>query len=396
MKYNRPLAHPAGTAIAAVLVLAPLSAGAQTTGSQPLPPEGTVATQQPTVAQPAPTGPETAPPVVSPTMGMPAVNSGVPTTNSLSPTTNASQPTTVFAPTAPVVQSVPEPAQSSQTQVAPQAAQTNEPSAAGTVDTSPVAAAPARSTVERSNPVAQSQSATRDISSSGETAPVATSDTSETAGIASNAPAMMQDTPALPVTQNNPAPEQTANTADSNGAEWVLGLGAIALVGGLGALAVRRRKPRVDDAGVEPAYVERPVAPVAPATTMAPVAVSSASQDVEDELITTSTPTHASAFNQWNDRPAAAAYSDDPVARREAMIAERPSAANPFLTRRNRLRRANFLARHDGIYHGSGVEAPTAAAATAQTPSRADRSGQVTYRFSDKAKGKPTFKPKFS
>tara|TARA_R110000782_G_scaffold78276_6_gene155310 strand:- start:69199 stop:69795 length:597 start_codon:yes stop_codon:yes gene_type:complete len=97
----------------------------------------------------------------------------------------------------------------------------------------------------------------------------------------------------------------------------------------------------------------------------------------------------------------AIASSDDDgdlVARREAMIAQTPTPENPFLTRRKRLCRANFLLRRQG---SASVEpekamAPIQAEATEQAIPQVPRPDQVSYRFGGGMPSSPTFKPKYN
>lgn len=144
-----------------------------------------------------------------------------------------------------------------------------------------------------------------------------------------------------------PAERTTVQPASASGmdyAGWVLLGGGLLLVGGGAAFAMSRKPRRRSEAytapeqtvSVEPvAAAPAPFAPVSPE----PVGVRAPVTARHDPVVMRGD-THQAAL--------------------EALIAEAPSAANPFHSRRNRLRRANFLLR-------TGQATPTGMADTATT-----------------------------
>ena len=374
MRYISSLAHPAGTAIAAVLALAPLAASAQTTeadGSSP---------PQPVIS--APTQPVTAPgttaPVVAPTIA-PTVGTA---TGKSSPATPQTTTQPVFAPSSAVVQPVPETAEPAATETAPVAKATTASIAPQQAQKAPAkkAQAPAASGIveETSSPDAL---AVDDTMTATLPAPVA-------------APATTPD-----ADTGEAALEDAATQTGEDGVAWVLGLGALALVAGAGVLAFGRRTssrqpvpaPIVDrdHEFVEPVVVasERPAA-VSPfgSDEVAREDFMSDNEVRRRELAATSAAIPMASRSQE--------YAD-PEMRREMMIAEAPSEANPFLTRKNRLRRANFLMRQDNIASPQPALSEAAAPAAAHAAKPEDAT-QVTYRFDGKRQRTPILKPRFN
>lgn len=144
----------------------------------------------------------------------------------------------------------------------------------------------------------------------------------------------------LPRVTNSESTQHTATDADSDGALWAAaGAGALLLAGGI-ALAARRRRPEavLTDEN-RPSVIERDKVSTPPV--VAPVTSVVA-------------PQRASDFASQG-----AVSSDEPVRHLvvvDAMASDRPTAENPFLTRRNRRRRADFLLRT-----GQAEPAPAAA-----------------------------------
>jgi hypothetical protein len=163
-------------------------------------------------------------------------------------------------------------------------------------------------------------------------------------------PTPVEATPAPPAAAPETQPVAQSVT-DGNGdvLGWGLAGGALLLVGIAGTIVMRRRKvtvPKNDAIVTQTAYVPPVAAPAMAMPLMAEPARVSRS-------------------------PVQAA----PHGSIEEMVAAPPSAANPFLTRRNRLRRAEFLARQsEEAVVTPRAEAPMAAA------EREDRS-QMVYRF---------------
>lgn len=339
------------TAIAAVLMLGSTSAVAQ---DMPSGSEG------PAAASPA--VPATAPEIVVPSAQpapapvMPAADGG------LAPITAAP----------PVVQSAPAITQAPIVNAAPVAQATAEPRAerrAATQRTAEPVTAPAAQ-VARATPT---------------TAPAETAAPSTEAmpGIApSELMAMEQGeaaAPAQPVAQVPPAV-----TSDSNTLAIVGGAGAVLLLGGA-AYALHRRRKTQDSEAVVTAYEPRstPLDPV-PTTVVTrdgivPIATVDTPAQVREPVIAPSAPQFA--------RSAAPAADRD----LEAVAAAAPTADNPFLTRKNRLRRAHFLRNHEQDGHDiaatQAAKTPEMAkAAQAQT----QRSAQPVYSF---GKAPVTFRP---
>jgi|GEM_PF-2880730 len=444
MRYTSLPARSAGTAIAAVLALAPLSAGAQTvTDMATAPPDSTVSAQAPTEA---PANPEAAsasvaPPVIAPTPGQsttgPATDNAAniaPPTASVAPTsaTSASDApadaTTVFAPPAPVVQNIPETEQAEgnqnkgaatpmsaaeqQAEASARSSSTAEPAAPATKP-SPVAARAAGADSGSADSIASeiagpssakqmamesdvTEDAARPVEQSGE------------AVVPTMVPAMT-----MPVSDAPLPMAETIETADNQPAYWAFGMGAVVLLGGAGVVALRRRRrldakpvalapvtlakatPLVDDAHeaepmAEPVNMEQ-------ALITEPAYSESAPEEVAAKL-------HTPAFSQWRGGhmdDAALGNAMDITARREVMIAAGPSVANPFLTRKNRLRRANFLLANGGEYHGTGMKphAPqtSVAAQTAQkSAEHINPIEQVIYQFSGTNKPRVALKPRYN
>ncbi len=144
-----------------------------------------------------------------------------------------------------------------------------------------------------------------------------------------------------------PAPETAAATQPDNTAYWVIGSGSAALILGFGAFAFLRRRDRTVDAREEVLLTRnRRTAgdePLAPAIAATPAA----SEWTEPVIVARKQPQ----------------TGDARFAELEAMIAKRPTIANPFLTRAKRLRRANFILTHDGKTPASFVTEPARVAA---------------------------------
>lgn len=128
-----------------------------------------------------------------------------------------------------------------------------------------------------------------------------------------------------PVAEVAPAPAEA--TAPDDRALWVLGTGGAILVLGAGAFLALRRRDRREEARDIALTQEAAMAP-APL-----VAASPASVAFDRPIAATSvtlTPRHAS----------------DQANQLEAMASAPPSEENPFLSRRNRIRRAAFILEH--------------------------------------------------
>lgn len=416
MRYTILTTRSAGTAIAAVLALAPFSAGAQAVSdTATASPPSTVATQQapPQASSPqillpaqAPVAAE-APPAAAPTLNMPTINSASPQINA--PASDGVK--TIFAQPAPVVQAIPEtnqdsaaasmksaeePAQSSQTIVpakkAPASADANMP-----VTSSTASAAKKQAEIVKPTGAASDMTIISDNTAPDNTANASGADAEAT---------FLEYAPVNPVATDiapDAEPIETAVTrADRDVANWALGLGSIVLIGGAAIMGLRRRRPAK--------RTDKPVM-------AAPVVAAHRDDDqllMEDVLILNAASVsdeyrphenrdekalHNPAFAHWQDETMSetAPENIDVAMRREAMIAAMPSAANPFLTRKNRLRRANFLLANGGEYQGSVIMPQPVAAQAAQAPARQTKPAeQVTYRFSGAKNARVAFKPRYN
>lgn len=158
-------------------------------------------------------------------------------------------------------------------------------------------------------------------------------------------------------------------TTGNDALTWGLAGGALLIAGVAGALAFRRRRENGGEEGVtlhtSEGIVTVPEAAVAPE---------------REAAVFAATAPFATAPAT---RPVLAPdHQHDSL---EAMVAAPPSAANPFLTRRNRLRRAEFLLAQGGV-RAAGTKAPAGQQAVA-APQPVDRS-QILYRFGPE-KGRP-------
>lgn len=342
------------TAIAAVMMLGSTPAFAQQTPSGG---EGPVAA--------SPAVPATAPQIVVPS-AQPAPAPVLPATNSgLAPITAAppvvqSAPAIIAAPivnTAPVAEATAEPRV---------AEARSEPRAAAQRSAEP-AAAPAER-VANSTPAATPAQAP---------APEAMP------GIApSELMAMEQGEAAAPAQPAEQVPPAVTN--DSNTLAIVGGAGAVLLLGGA-AYALHRRRKAEDGDAVVTAYEPR-------AATLDPVPTTVVTREGIVPIATVETPAQvrepvmASSAPQFA-RSAATATDGD----LDAIAAAAPTADNPFLTRKNRLRRAHFLLNHE---EGGNERSATQAVKTPETAqayqSQSQRSAQPVYNF---GKAPVTFRP---
>jgi hypothetical protein len=185
---------------------------------------------------------------------------------------------------------------------------------------------------------------------------------------------------------------------DNSGTEALLiGLGLAAAVGALGFLAVRRRRvmAMTDDRVVRRDYLE-PFSPVvsAPVERDPAYAMAEPAYGEGDGYAPVTQARRAPLVT--NAFSGQAIDGDDVAAHREAIIAERPSAENPFLTRKNRLRRANFMMRNADMVDSvpdpamGSVREPEVAQA-----SSAGRPLQVTYNISGGPRRSGVLKPQF-
>jgi len=356
MTRNIPLDRPALTALAAAMALSATPAFAQT-AEPAAPPSVTLPPAQSAI--PA-ASPATAP--------LPGANTSLPPVTVTMPPAAAPAPAPVMqaspAPTLPPVAEAPAPERAAPR--TPSAQPAPEPEAAQTVARAP-RAAPARTVTPVPEPAAVASTM---------------------------APAAPLAAPATPAPMAEPAPaEQAAPVAAPLAAEavsnegealWILGAGGVMLALGVGALVTLRRRDRREDAR-EQAVIDTPltastrVAPVQPAP-LQPVMAA------------------APAYGISHGRPQAPIVSGGQHGalgnRLEAMVAAAPSAENPFLTRRKRLRRAGFILAHG---HAPATMMPEIEPVAVPTPApvaaavRADRQPAKVARPASYVS--PTWKP---
>ena len=190
--------------------------------------------------------------------------------------------------------------------------------------------------------------------------------------------AMPEDTmvPVAPSAAPAPTPVAAPATADE-GFPWELAGGAAALliVGGAAIAFTRRR--RSSDTGSEAAaeVVAQPMAPVAPAPAFT-------RETVEPSPRVTAAPRSTPAFT---------AAPSGSMGRHEAMALVGPTADNPFLTLKKRLKRARFHDRkerieYDGLLDQPQVaRQPVSAWEIANRPEPVPAAQQQAARHSDRA-----------
>ncbi len=183
---------------------------------------------------------------------------------------------------------------------------------------------------------------------------------------------------------------------DTETGYWILGLGAALFVAAGSYAALRRKQASARDiTQPETMYGYKPVVEqergVEPFVAVNPADRfnSAKPEPVEAPVML------ASAVPVRSAAALAPKATGDLVSRREAMIAEAPSAANPFLTRKNRLRRANFLLAQSAdelvLEHPAspGVAEPNAEAKPASTV-------QISYAFGKNSLRPPLLKPRYN
>jgi len=417
MRHYRSPLNPAGTAIAAVLALAPFGAVAQIAdpAAQPAP-----ATAPPVVSQPAPVA---APPPAAPTTG--------------TATSDSTAPQPVFAPSSPVVQQVPTettppssplPAEESTAPASKPATQT-EPKTVTQAKPVVTESAPARMAAR---PATAPAPAISDGASGDALAPPGAdgSDSDATTSSLTAPPVAMMPSPSSTEGQPQSGPSEPETP------EWALGLGALALLGAGGvSVAMLRRRPsdevvrkrrrrfsrydpplhhrsRDEDITDEAVAASSPQPPqhsivaealtrahMAEATEQSSMSTIAAKDGLDREMGNLAIPKEpVYPVQPGNSAIAPSGDDGDLAARREAMIAQAPTPENPFLTRRKRLCRANFILRQQG---SASVEpekamAPVQAEATEQAIRQVPRPDQVSYRFGGGIPSSPTFKPKYN
>lgn len=299
-----PLSRPATCAIAAFLALSSPSAFAQETAAPAAEPVA------PPVMVP-PVAPTTAPaPVVAPAQPAPVIQ----------------VPLEIEPAPAPVAKATPRAAAKAATRPA---------AAARTAAPAPVAAPPAAVASTEVTPADSAAS----ILSTESVAPVA---------------AMVDPAPApMPITE-------TTATNDSFPWELAGGAAALLIVGGAGLAFARRRRSREDWAESTVEYDHVPVAP----------AVAAPAAAREPEPVIPAQPAHALREQQvftvpvapaQRSTPAFAAAPSGSMGRHEALALVGPTADNPFLTLKKRLKRARFHDRKERHEYDGLMDQPQVA-----------------------------------
>ncbi len=361
----------AGTAIAAVLALSSTALLAQTVVEPPVAPQ-----------------PSAAPPVVTSVTPMDA--------GAIAPPSTTGAPVTVFAPSTPVVQQTPPaPAPESQPSALRSASSSVGKTALSPTKPSQVVneVAPKASPSQVAVTPAQIPGAVRDDAAQ---LPIEVSP--------SAAEPMPVGSPPV-----EPVPAEAVTSAnDATPANWALGVGLALLLGSAAAYAfVRRRTTGVvgrDAKGDNLSYVTSPVPPDPMIGTHRAMETLTNADDrdaareeyIEAETVVgnyrepLATRTYAAMIS-----PAVAGGSLS--ARREAMIAERPCVENPFLTRKNRLRRANFLiAQQNGLAEPELVQERSTEADLSIAETRVRQPHQLTYTIKGGNQPQRILRPRFS
>ncbi|MBN8817119.1 MAG: LPXTG cell wall anchor domain-containing protein [Sphingomonas sp.] len=326
-------ARPAQTAIAAVLALLATPAIAQVADPVGAPADTASAPAADPVIVPDTAAPAAAipvPGVTPPQIVMPTPPAG------LAPTATATEPTVT-----------PRPNALTQREVTP----------------APAAESTTRTTAARTATPALTRASTAATA-----APIAAPATAQPAAtpLPNVTPSQMM---AMQAQADQPAAPQTAETApppeagSDDTAYWAIG-GGIALLLGAGAIAALRRKH-------ERAEAPQPAAIAPRAVTREQVAV----EPVAVMPAMPASPPPEPAFHAGDAR----------FGSLEAMVAAAPSAENPFLTRRNRLRRANFLLRNGQLPATSQAATPVRTAAAAAPAQQPQKAAQPVYSFGGQA-----------
>jgi hypothetical protein len=156
-------------------------------------------------------------------------------------------------------------------------------------------------------------------------APVAPPDAAPVAAVAATAP----------VASERVSSAQPAATTQPDILWWALGGAGLALAGGLSLFAIGRRKDQPEAARVDQTVV---AARVRPNPVRATPATEPFVKLTPPEPVVVLTPPDAPSVEQIAPL--------SPAQTLEAMVAASPSAENPFLTRKNRLRRAKYIVAH--------------------------------------------------
>ncbi|MDQ4418872.1 hypothetical protein OOT33_00225 [Sphingobium sp. DEHP117] len=360
MKQHFSPARPAIAAIAAVIAIPSTAALAQTVDAAP--PVIIAPTAEPAAPAPAQTAP--AP---------------------------AATPQVIFQPSSPVVQPTP-PAPTVAADTAEEAAPAERPAARSATKVAPARVTPA----ERQAATPPAPSTARSVTE----APVSPVQSSPPP-IQTTAP---QPEPAASSTPTPALPED----GSSDTALWLLGLGALGVVAAGSALAARRNRRDVvepvrsgDTVNAREEFVE-----VDPAQRFAMPGEAIAEERLAPapyvEPVISSRPTPEPTRAGMPARALAREVDGSAASRdqREAMAAAAPSAENPFLTRKNRLRRADFLlsrSNMDRPQADAAIEANAEAWDDERQKGEVASPQQVSYSFGNSGALKPpVLKPRYN
>lgn len=336
MTIHPPLPTPALTAIAAVLALASTPAWAQETVPADTAPVAAAPSQDPAVA---PITPQSS----APAPALPPI--AAPSTPQMA-TETAPAPATATAPVLPPV---------AQTQTE---ASANVPARAEATRTAE-RATPTRRAAPVERPAVTPATSTASVENDSPTQAVRPENDRPPALTPSEL-LMMQQRREQPPASAPAAPASVATqTGTDDSVYWMMGGVGAALILGIGSLAFLRRRDRVveerDEALVTttpswtvPSTVEDEPMPLAPAVAATPAGFSAARTKPARGTEPLADAPRTPAYAAYAAPRTPALTGDDRFARLEAMVAEAPSAENPFVTRTKRLRRAAYLLDHDG------------------------------------------------
>lgn len=157
--------------------------------------------------------------------------------------------------------------------------------------------------------------------------------------------------PVAPVVDAAPTPVAEAAVAN-NSFPWELAGGAAALliVGGAGLAFTRRRRSSDEEVVYESAPIAAPVVARTPEPIAPPIAPAQPAYALREEQVI------APPAPQQRTTPAFAAAPSGSMGRHEAMALAGPTADNPFLTLRKRLKRARFHDRKERTQYGALLE----------------------------------------
>lgn len=334
MKQHFSPARPAIAAIAAVIAFPSTAALAQTVDAAP-------------------------PVIIAPTAAEPAAPAPTPS------------PQVIFQPGNPVVQAIPE------RPVAPVAEAVKEP-ATRVIETprERTRATSARDTIDRQAAPAPIAAVTTPSAPPMQVRP----NTTETAMVA----------PPPVAKPELAAPAALSDDTNPDTVLWLLGLGALGVLAGGAVIAARRtRSDKTQTVGF-------PGAALASKGEFEAVDPSQRFVMREEESTIAAPRSPLSAPAPVLDRSRRIEGVTILAARREAMAAAAPSPENPFLTRKNRIRRANFMLSHEraGSIPAEHRAAESIEANNSQRTHEEVR--QVSYSFSNGALKTPVLKPRFN